>query len=62
MTGDKKVPANPPERQEGLPNPDSIVEVKEFVSPKGRTYTILRTTEADATDKLPETKNSPANS
>ena len=52
MTSDKKVPNPPPNQMEGLPNPDSIVDVKAFVSPKGRKYTILKTTEVDATDKL----------
>ena len=33
-----------------MPHPDSVVEVKEFVSPKGRRYRILKTTETDATD------------
>jgi hypothetical protein len=41
----------PPPQQEGLPNPDSVVEVKEFVSPKGRKYTILKTTEFNVTRK-----------
>ena len=54
MTDDNKGATHPPDRREGLPNPDSIVETKEFVSPKGRKYTILRTTETDATDKLPK--------
>jgi hypothetical protein len=34
-------------RRPGLPAEESIVEEKVFVSPKGATYRILRTTEVD---------------
>lgn len=48
----KKKQAPPPEQQkEGEPNPESVVSSQEFVSPKGRKYTILRTNETDETDK-----------
>lgn len=47
----KKKPADEREQAEGLPHPDTVVEKKEFESPKGRKYTILRTTETDETDK-----------
>ena len=36
---------------EGMPNPESVIEVKAFVSPTGKKYKILKTTETDATDK-----------
>ena len=36
---------------EGLPNPASVVGKQTFVSPTGRKYTILKTTEVDASDK-----------
>ena len=50
MATNKQPP--PPEKQkEGEPNPESVVSTQEFVSPKGRKYTILRTTETDETDK-----------
>jgi hypothetical protein len=51
MTDKKKPPSRPASQEEGLPHPDSVLEAKEFVSPKGRKYTILKTTEKDATDK-----------
>jgi hypothetical protein len=37
--------------QEGLPNPESVIDEKVFVSPKGSKYVILKTTEIDPTDK-----------
>lgn len=36
---------------EGLPNPASVVGEQTFISPTGRKYTILKTTEVDASDK-----------
>ena len=36
---------------EGLPNPASVVGEQTFVSPTGRKYTILKTTEVDASNK-----------
>ena len=47
----KKKPDDLVPQPEGLPNPDSVTEVKDFVSPKGMKYKILKTTETDATDK-----------
>jgi hypothetical protein len=37
--------------QEGLPAPESVIGKKAFVSPKGRKYVILKTTEVDPSDK-----------
>jgi hypothetical protein len=37
--------------QEGLPNPASVIGEQTLVSPKGRKYTILKTTEVDAYEK-----------
>jgi hypothetical protein len=34
----------------GLPDPESIVSERIFISPKGRRYRILRTTEKDPYD------------
>lgn len=51
MSKQTKPPTRPAPRQEGLPHPDSVVGTEEFVSPKGRKYTILKTNEVDATDK-----------
>lgn len=45
--------AKPPE---GEPHPDHVVEVRKFVSPKGRKYIIRKTTEVDATDKAAKPK------
>jgi hypothetical protein len=42
--------------QEGCPNPASVIEKKSFTSPAGRKYTIIKTTERDATDPLPKEK------
>lgn len=42
-------PSDPP--QEGLPHPESVIGGKTFVSPKGRKYVILKTTEVDPADK-----------
>lgn len=36
-----------PPRRPGLPAEESVVEEKVFVSPSGKTYRILRTTEVD---------------
>lgn len=55
----KKTPsAAPPSpaAAEGLPHPDSVIETVEMVSPKGNKYTILKTTETDATDRRPKPK------
>lgn len=54
MSSDKKI-------EEGMPNPDTVVETREFVSPKGRKYTFLKTAQTDATDKPlpPPAKKSP---
>lgn len=41
MTSKRKKP------RPGLPAKESILEVKEFVSPKGKPYRILRTNEVD---------------
>lgn len=43
----------------GLPKPESVVEVKELVSPKGAKYQILRTNEKDATDVKSAKKKQP---
>ena len=43
MSTKKKKSASRP----GLPAKESVVEEKVFVSPKGATYRILRTTEVD---------------
>jgi hypothetical protein len=40
-----------PAAQEGLPNPASVVGEKTLISPTGRKYTILKTTEVDASDR-----------
>ena len=42
----------PRKRQgEGLPDPRTVIEEKKFVSPKGRTYKILKTTQSDPKDR-----------
>jgi hypothetical protein len=46
----------PPTSQEGLPNPESVIGSKPFVSPKGRKYLIIKTTEADPADEDSEDK------
>ena len=51
MASGKKSTTDPAPQREGLPSAESIVETREFVSPKGRKYTILKTTETDETDK-----------
>lgn len=38
----------PTPRRPGLPAPENVVAERRFVSPKGRRYRILRTTEKDA--------------
>lgn len=40
----------------GMPNPASVVDEKTFVSPAGRSYRILRTTEHDPYDPPSKTK------
>lgn len=44
----------PPQRRAksapGLPNPESVIAEKSFVSPKGNVYRILTTTEMDPYD------------
>ena len=37
----------------GLPDPTSVVSEKEFTSPKGGRYRVLRTTETDAYEESP---------
>lgn len=48
-----------PPKKEGLPSPASVVQVVEFVSPKGRKYQIIETTETDATDAPPRPTSNP---
>jgi hypothetical protein len=37
-------------RRAGLPDPSSVVQVTTFISPKGRRYSVIRTTEKDPYD------------
>jgi hypothetical protein len=37
----------------GMPAPDSVKAIVKFRSPSGRLYQIIKTTEADAYDKVP---------
>ncbi len=49
-------------RRPGLPAKESVVEEKTFVSPKGKTYRILRTNEVDEyEEKKPRKRNSSDN-
>jgi hypothetical protein len=45
-----------PEPRPGLPAPGSIVSEKEFTSPRGAKYRIIRTRETDPYDKLVSSK------
>jgi hypothetical protein len=47
VTTKKKKKKSPRHSRKGLPDPASIVEVKEFESGTGTPYRILRTTEVD---------------
>jgi hypothetical protein len=51
--GPKRKGAKPAPRRRaaGLPDEASVIAEKPFVSPKGRAYRIIRTTETDAYDK-----------
>ena len=51
MTAKRKKPPRP-----GLPSPESVVEEKVFVSPKGAKYRILRTNEVDEYEERPAKK------
>jgi hypothetical protein len=51
----KRKKEEPGANVEGLPRPESVIERKTFISPKGRKYLILKTTERDATDEPPPT-------
>jgi hypothetical protein len=47
--GDKpSPPKRAPKRRRGLPAPDHVVSETTLVSPKGRSYRVLKTTETDA--------------
>lgn len=48
MTTKRKKPQRP-----GLPSPESVVQEKTFVSPKGTKYRILRTNEVDGYEEQP---------
>jgi hypothetical protein len=48
ISGEKPPPGEAP--NPGLPDPESIVSERILVSPKGRRYRILRTTEKDPYD------------
>ena len=55
--GDAEGPDRPAEKpaantvdRPGLPDPETVISVTEFTSPKGRRYRILRTTEKDEYD------------
>lgn len=41
-------------RRPGMPNPDSVREILDFVSPQGVHRKILRTNEMDAYDPVPK--------
>ncbi|HEX2059330.1 MAG TPA: hypothetical protein VHK90_01185 [Thermoanaerobaculia bacterium] len=43
----KKTASKQKKTRPGLPAKESVVEEKTFVSPKGKTYRIIRTTEVD---------------
>lgn len=43
-----------PPRRPGLPAEESVVEEKVYVSPKGKTYRILRTNEVDEYEEKPK--------
>lgn len=55
MSKARKPKGETPDPDEGLPSPEHVLEVKEFSSPKGRKYQILKTNETDATDKRGKT-------
>jgi hypothetical protein len=44
---------SPPKPRPGLPDPRSVVSETTFVSPKGKRYRILKTTERDPYDRDP---------
>ena len=49
-------------RNPGLPDPKTIVSERTFISPKGRRYRIITTTEKDPYDPdEKENKNKPSN-
>jgi len=59
MPGGRKKNSKPPPRKpaastsqpaKGLPAPENVEEIVDFVSPQGARYKILKTTEADAYD------------
>ena len=50
---DARSRAKTAKRNPGLPDPASVVATTSFVSPKGRRYVILKTTETDAYDESP---------
>jgi hypothetical protein len=55
IPGKTPQPGKPP--NPGLPNPESVVSEQVFISPKGRRYRILRTTEKDPYDPPDEPKD-----
>lgn len=52
--GPRRPPGDPPDaappRNPGLPDPKTVVSERTFVSPKGRRFRIIRTTEKDPYD------------
>lgn len=54
--GAAKPVARLPQLRPGMPAPDTVEEVSEFVSPQGDKYKILKTTETDAYDPPLPTK------
>jgi hypothetical protein len=46
----------PAQLQRGMPAPDSVQEVVDFVSPQGVPYKILKTNEMDAYDPPPQSR------
>lgn len=46
----------PDQLNTGMPAQDNIRKVVDFVSPQGNKYQILKTTESDAYDQIPEPK------
>jgi hypothetical protein len=47
----KRKTRSPPKPRPGLPDPGSVLSEATFVSPKGKRYRVLKTTEEDPYDR-----------
>ncbi len=43
------------QKPKAIPSPESIVTETQFVSPKGKVYRVIRTTQVDSYDPSPDT-------